>query len=199
MSVINQKEWLQRIEDSLSSIEYPTAPSTLYRPISYTLSGGGKRLRPMLTLAACEAYCGQADRALNQAIAIELFHNFTLIHDDVMDRSSKRRGRPTVFHRWGDVQAILSGDTLLTMAYQQLMIGCPTECVAQVLELFNRTAIEIYEGQQYDTYCEKRDNITIKQYMRTIRLKTGVLLAASCAMGAIMAVAPKELVDSLYE
>ena len=199
MSVINQKEWLQMIEEYLSGIEYPAAPATLYRPISYTLSGGGKRLRPMLTLAACEACGGRPEQAINQAIAMEMFHNFTLIHDDVMDRSSKRRGRHTVFHRWGDVQAILSGDTLLTMAYQRLVTDCPAERLPQVLELFNRTSIEIYEGQQFDTYFEKRDNITIKQYMRTIRLKTGVLLAASCAMGAIMAGASKEVVDSLYE
>lgn len=199
MSVINQKEWLRMIEEYLSGIEYPAAPSTLYRPISYTLSGGGKRLRPMLTLAACEACGGQPEQAINQAIAMEMFHNFTLIHDDVMDRSSKRRGRPTVFHRWGDVQAILSGDTLLTMAYQRLMLNCPADRLPQVLDLFNRTSIEIYEGQQFDTYYENRDNIAIKQYMRTIRLKTGVLLAASCAMGALMAGAPKEVVDALYE
>lgn len=199
MRVINQKDWLQMIEDQLNNIEYPAAPASLYRPISYTLSGGGKRLRPMLTLAACEACGAPADAAVNQAIAMEMFHNFTLIHDDVMDRSSKRRGRPTVFHRWGDVQAILSGDTLLSMAYQKLVSNCPADRLKLVLDLFNRTAIEVYEGQQFDTYFESRSNVSIKQYMRTIRLKTGVLLAASCAMGAIMANADAELVDRFYD
>lgn len=199
MSVVNQKSWLDMVERRLRHIEYPTSPASLYRPISYTLSGGGKRLRPMLTLACCEACGAAASSALHQAVAMEMFHNFTLIHDDVMDRSTKRRGRPTVYRHWGEVQAILSGDALLTMAYQELMMDCPTQCLAKVLELFNKTSIEVYEGQQYDTYCENRDNISIKQYMRTIRLKTAVLLAASCAMGAIVAGASQETQESLYE
>ena len=197
--MINISKISDILEQGLSDIKYPNQPLGLYRPIAYTLQSGGKRLRPKLVLAACEAVGGDAVSAVNQAVALEMFHNFTLIHDDVMDRSMKRRGRPTVFHRWGDTQAILSGDALLTMATQYMMKSCPADKLPSVLELFNRTAMEVYEGQQYDIANEKRERVTIKSYLMTIRLKTAVLLGCACALGAIMGNGLQSDVDAMYE
>ncbi len=197
--MINDANLSAMIEEAIANIEYPKQPTGLYRPISYTLESGGKRIRPLLLLAACQAVGGKAEDAINQAVGLEMFHNFTLIHDDVMDRSSKRRGRPTVYHRWGDVQAILSGDTLLTMATQYMAQGCPADKLDRVLALFNRTAIEVYEGQQYDMANETRDRVTIANYLTTIRLKTAVLLGCACALGAIMGNGSDADVEALYQ
>ncbi len=146
----------------------------------------------------CEALGGKAEDALNQAVGLEMFHNFTLIHDDVMDRSLKRRNRPTVYHKWGEVQAILSGDTLLTMATQRVM-QAPDDKLRDVLDVFNRTAIEIYEGQQFDTTYEARKNVSVKKYLNMIMLKTSVLLGAACELGAIMAGASESRRSAMYE
>jgi geranylgeranyl diphosphate synthase type II len=159
---------------------------------------GGKRLRPLLLLASCQACGVKADEALSQAIGLEMFHNFTLLHDDVMDRAETRRGRPTVHVKWSDTTAILSGDTMLTLA-TQLVAQAPTEKLADVLNLFNRTAIQIYEGQQMDMDFEQRTDVTVDEYMEMIRLKTSVLLGCACAMGALMAHASESTRNALYD
>ncbi len=142
-------EYLQIVTDAISNLRLPGHPSGLYDPIRYTLNCGGKRLRPVLALAACEAFGKEAMTAIHQAIAIEMFHNFTLLHDDVMDKAEVRRGRPTVHVKWNEETAILSGDAMLTTANMLLAVKCG-ERLPQALELFNGTAMNIYEGQQYD-------------------------------------------------
>lgn len=195
--MIDEHQLLATVEAEIASIAYPAIAPKLFRPIAYTLQAGGKRLRPLLTLAVCQAVCGDASRAINQAVGLEMFHNFTLIHDDVMDRSPMRRGRNTVYRKWGDVQAILSGDALLTMATQRVVLGADDKA-GRVLDLFNRTALEIYEGQQLDIEFESRERVTVKQYMEMIRLKTSVLLGAACAMGAIMGGADEDTTGAYY-
>jgi len=195
--MIDESKLTALLRQGLESIPYSVQPSGLYQPVEYTLQSGGKRLRPLLCLAACEA-CGMpAETALNQAVAVEMFHNFTLIHDDVMDGSDTRRGRPTVYARWGEVQAILSGDALLTMA-TQMACRCPLDRIGAVMNLFNTTALEVYDGQQYDMEFEKRDDVSVGEYIEMIRLKTSVLLGCACRMGALMAGADEATASSLY-
>ena len=196
--MIDEQHLSDLITRGLSDIKYPSAPRGLYQPVEYTLESGGKRLRPLLCLAACVACGAPAETALQQALAVEMFHNFTLIHDDVMDRSDKRRGRPTVFARWGDIQAILSGDALLTMATMRAAL-CPAAVAAEVMNLFNTTAMEVYEGQQFDMEFENRDDVTVDEYIAMIRLKTSVLLACACRMGALMADADASTLQALYD
>lgn len=186
------------IEKAVSEIAYPQQPRGLYEPIRYTLDGGGKRLRPVLLLATCAAMGGDPCGALNQALGIEMFHNFTLLHDDVMDNADMRRGRPTVHRRWDTSTAILSGDAMLTMA-TRLIAECPSKKLGPVLDLFNTTAMEIYEGQQYDMDFEtRREPVTVDEYLMMIRLKTSVLLACACRMGAMMAGAEEEACRAMY-
>lgn len=185
------------IENYISEIQYPAVPDGLYAPIRYTLEGGGKRLRPMLLLATADAYGLDPDKALNQAAGLEMFHNFTLLHDDVMDKAVVRRGRPTVHRRWNECTAILSGDAMLTMA-TQMIARCMPALLPAVLELFNTTAMEIYEGQQYDMDFETSGDVTVEEYMEMIRLKTSVLLACACKMGAMLAGAPEDAQKALY-
>lgn len=184
-------EYLQIVTDAISNLRLPGQPSGLYDPIRYTLNCGGKRLRPVLALAACEAFGKEAMTAIHQAIAIEMFHNFTLLHDDVMDKAEVRRGRPTVHVKWNEETAILSGVAMLTTANMLLAVKCG-ERLPQALELFNGTAMNIYEGQQYDMDFESRTDVTVEEYMEMIRLKTSVLLGCACGMGALMADAPFE-------
>ncbi len=184
-------EYLQIVTDAISNLRLPGHPSGLYDPIRYTLNCGGKRLRPVLALAACEAFGKEAMTAIHQAIAIEMFNNFTLLHDDVMDKAEVRRGRPTVHVKWNEETAILSGDAMLTTANMLLAVKCG-ERLPQALELFNGTAMNIYEGQQYDMDFESRTDVTVEEYMEMIRLKTSVLLGCACGMGALMADAPFE-------
>ena len=152
-------------------------------------------MRPVLTLMACDAMGGDLSVAINAAVGIEMFHNFTLLHDDVMDNADVRRGKPTVHRRWNDNTAILSGDTMLTIATQYI------SCVRnwQVMDLFNKTAIEIYEGQQWDMDYECRSDVTVDEYINMIRLKTSVLLGCALKMGALVADAAPEQADLLYE
>ncbi|WP_303027396.1 polyprenyl synthetase family protein [uncultured Duncaniella sp.] len=184
-------EYLQIVTDAISNLRLPGQPNGLYDPIRYTLNCGGKRLRPVLALAACEAFGKEAMTAIHQAIAIEMFHNFTLLHDDVMDKAEVRRGRPTVHVKWNEETAILSGDAMLTTANMLLAVKCG-ERLPQALELFNGTAMNIYEGQQYDMDFESRTDVTVEEYMEMIRIKTSVLLGCACGMGALMADAPFE-------
>lgn len=194
-----ETENLQKlIQDGLDSLSFPSDLPGLYDPISYTLQAGGKRLRPLLVLAACKACDVNPEEAVNQALGIEMFHNFTLLHDDVMDRAETRRGRPTVHMKWNTPTAILSGDMMLTLA-TQLISRCPDEKLPVVLDIFNRTAIEIYEGQQMDMDFESRSDVSVAEYLEMIRLKTGVLLGCSVAIGAVMAHASSQTVRALYD
>ncbi len=195
--MITESDLSAMIADAMTRIDYPTSCKGLYRPVDYTLQAGGKRLRPLLALAVCQALGKDPAIALPQAIAVEMFHNFTLIHDDVMDHSDLRRGRPTVMKRWGEVQAILSGDALLTMATMQAA-KCDSAVLPRVLALFNKTALEVYEGQQFDTAFETRSRVSIASYIEMIRLKTSVLLGCACAMGALMAGADDAVQQSFY-
>lgn len=182
-----QSEYLiNYINKAVSEIEYPAQPRGLYEPIQYTLSCGGKRLRPLLTLATCSALGGDIDAARNQALGVEIFHNFTLLHDDVMDKADVRRGQPTVHVKWNESTAILSGDAMLTLA-SQYMGQCDASKTWAVMSLFNRTAMEVYEGQQYDMDFETRGDVTVEEYIEMIRLKTSVLLGCACELGAIIA------------
>lgn len=185
------KEYLDLINGAIANLRLPDRPEGLYVPITYTLEGGGKRLRPVLTLAACDALGTDPMTAIHQAAAIEMFHNFTLLHDDVMDKADMRRGRPTVHVKWDEQTAILSGDAMLTTATMLLAIKTGDK-LQPALDLFNNTAMNIYEGQQFDMDFESRLDVTVEEYMEMIRLKTSVLLGCACAMGALMAGAPME-------
>lgn len=196
-NMITTDELHEIISAAIKSIKYPQQPNGLYEPIKYTLEGGGKRMRPMLTLAVCSACGKNAATAINQALGIEMYHNFTLLHDDVMDRAELRRGRMTVHCRWNDATAILSGDAMLTMA-QQLVTKNAGSHLEDVLNLFNKTAMEVYEGQQYDMDFEHRDDVTVEEYIEMIRLKTSVLIGCACRMGAIMGDAPEHVQNALY-
>ena len=179
-------EYVEMVAEAISNLRLPEKPAGLYDPIRYTLDCGGKRLRPVLTLAATQAFGKDPMSAIHQAIAIEMFHNFTLLHDDVMDRADVRRGRPTVHVKWDERTAILSGDAMLTTATMLLAIKAG-DALPQALELFNGTAMNIYEGQQYDMDFESRTDVSVEEYMEMIRLKTSVLLGCAAAMGALMA------------
>lgn len=194
--MLNEVDFISNLESEFRSLSYGKNAAGLYRPISYTLDGGGKRLRPTLAAAACVAFGGTPESVLHQAMGIEMFHNFTLIHDDVMDRSSRRHGHATVYRRWGDEQAILSGDALLTLATIEVMKDAGDK-VVQVLDVFNRMAIEVYEGQQLDTEFQRRKRVSIAQYMKMIYLKTAALISGACAIGAIMGGASQKDVEAM--
>ncbi len=191
-------EILDYINKTIGEMPYPAEPRGLYAPIEYTLDGGGKRIRPVLTLATCCALGGNLETAINQAVGIEIFHNFTLLHDDVMDKADMRRNKPTVHIRWNEATAILSGDAMLTMATQRVCQDAG-ERLNDVIALFNRTAMEIYEGQQYDMDFESRLDVTVDEYLAMIRLKTSVLLGCACEMGALMAGASKDEREAFYQ
>ena len=189
------QEYLDTVNQAIAAIPYPAAPSQLYEPIAYHMALGGKRIRPVLLLMACDAMGGDPDAALDAAVGLEMFHNFTLLHDDVMDNADVRRGKPTVHRRWDDNTAILSGDTMLTIATQYIArtMSWP------VMDLFNQTAIEIYEGQQWDMDYENRNDVTADEYINMIRLKTSVLLGCALKMGALIADADDHEADVLYQ
>ena len=191
-------EYLERVNNAIKAIPYPEQPSHLYEPITYTMDLGGKRLRPVLVLMACEAVGGDINRAITPAIGLEMFHNFTLLHDDVMDKADIRRGKPTVHVKWDDNTAILSGDAMLTMA-TQLIAQTPADVMPQVMDLYNRTAMEIYEGQQYDVDFETRNDVTVDEYIEMIRLKTSVLLGCACKMGALIGGADEATAQLFYK
>lgn len=193
------KDYLDIIEPRISDPGLPPSPAGLYQPIVYALSCGGKRLRPILTLASAEAFCGDPMRAINQALAVEMFHNFTLLHDDVMDRADMRRGKPTVHRRWNERTAILSGDAMLTYSNILLCRGTTADTLPKLLEMMNKTAMEVYEGQQLDMEFESRRFVTVEEYMEMIRLKTSVLLGCACRIGAMLAGASDDVCNSFYE
>lgn len=171
----------------------------LYDPVRYTLQGGGKRLRPVLVLMCCEAICGECERAMSAAAGVEIFHNFTLLHDDVMDKSDTRRGRPTVHARWNENTAILSGDAMLTLA-TQLVMNVENSVLRKVMDTFNRCALDVYEGQAFDMEFEIHPaGVSMTEYLHMIGLKTGALLGASCKIGALIGGADAEVSDAFYE
>jgi len=192
------EEYLQLVNEGIANINYPDEPDQLYEPIAYTMDLGGKRMRPVLALMACDAMGGDVNEMLKPALGIELFHNFTLLHDDVMDNADVRRGKPTVHRRWNSNTAILSGDTMLTLATQHIA-QAPARCMPEVMNLFNATAIQIYEGQQWDMDFEHRNDVTVEDYIMMIRLKTSVLIGCACKMGAIVAGASDDDAQALYD
>lgn len=185
-------------EKHLDELQFSHQPTELYGPIAYTLNLGGKRIRPVLTLMSCEMFGGDATDALPQAVAIELFHNFTLIHDDIMDDAPLRRGKRTVFKKWNPNIAILSGDTLFALAYQFAQ-QADRRLLPEILSIFNQTAIEVCEGQQYDLNYERMNNVSVDGYLKMIRLKTAVLFGASLKIGALIGGASEEHAENLYE
>lgn len=188
------------IEELFAKILEKRKPANLYQPILYTLSQGGKRLRPRLVLMATEAFDGDMEKAVYPAAAFEMLHNFTLIHDDIMDDAPIRRGKPTVYKQWNGNIAILSGDALANMALIE-MLDTPisAENVVKLTKLFAQTSVEICEGQQYDLDFETCDHVSIDDYIYMIRFKTAVLLAACLKAGAMISNAPEEAQESIYQ
>lgn len=191
-------QYTARIERAISEHSFPEKPVGLYQPLEYFMQIGGKRIRPILTLLAAELFDHDAEGVMPQAIGLELFHNFTLIHDDIMDEAPLRRNMETLHQKYDLNTGILSGDVLLIKAYQQI---CRTESekLDEVLELFNRTAVEVCEGQQMDMDFESREDVTVDEYIEMIRLKTSVLLGCSLEMGALLSGASKEDSINLYD
>ena len=193
----SSEEILAMVNQGLAALHLERQPFGLYKPIRYVLSIGGKRIRPVLMLLTYNMYKDDLQRALPAAVAVETYHNYTLLHDDVMDRAEVRRGKPCVHKVWNENTAILSGDSMLVMAYQ-LVAQCPEESLKEVLDLFTTTALEIGEGQQYDVDFENRMDVKAEEYVEMIRLKTSVLLACAMKMGAMQAGAPAEDCELLY-
>lgn len=189
---------LTLFEHYLAQLDLPQEPELLYTPIEYSLAEGGKRLRPLLLLLAADAFSGSHKKALPAAAAVEVFHNFTLLHDDIMDHSPLRRGKPSVVARWGENVAILSGDAMLITAYR-LLSEAPSEQLSAILSIFNTMAVGVCEGQQYDMDFEERRKVSVVEYMRMIELKTSVLLAGSAKIGALIGGASEEDAERLYK
>ena len=178
------EEILDLFENHLAQIQLPEEPSQLYAPIIYSMSGGGKRIRPTLLMLVCEAFGGKLEDAMPAASAVEMFHNFTLLHDDIMDNAEVRRGKPSVYARWGENVAILSGDAMMIYSYK-LLQQTPVEYLPAVLGCFNYTAMTVCEGQQVDMEFEHRTDVTMEEYMSMIDKKTAALLAGATMIGAI--------------
>ena len=192
------EELLKKVNASLDGIVYDRKPFTLYEPIKYVLSLGGKRVRPVLMLLAYNLYKDDPERIMTQAIGLETYHNFTLLHDDLMDNADMRRGHETVHKKWDANQAILSGDTMLLQAFERIE-ACEVDKIKDVFQTFLITTYEIGEGQQLDVEFETRNDVCEEEYIEMIRLKTSVLLACAVKIGAILADAPKEDWDNLYK
>ncbi len=191
-------DYTKLIEIELDKLDYPEEPRNLYDPINYILSLGGKRIRPALCLMSANLFGDNTSNAMPAALGLEIFHNFTLLHDDLMDKASVRRGKTTVHKAWSDNIAILSGDAALIVAYNQ-MLSLNSNIFKRVLEVFNRTALEVCEGQQYDMDFESRNDVSVPEYLEMIRLKTSVLIAASMQIGGICAGADPFEEEALYE
>lgn len=194
----NWKEILENVNAEIARMTFDRRPAGLYEPIKYVLSLGGKRIRPVLMLMAYNLYREDIESIYGQAIGIETYHNYTLLHDDLMDRADMRRGKMTVHKKWNDNTAILSGDSMLVMAYRYMQGGCPTDKLGEVMGLFTETALEIGEGQQFDMDFETRTDVSEEEYIEMIRLKTSVLLACALKIGAVLADAPSEDAALLY-
>lgn len=195
--MIKADEILKLVNDYLDNLPYDRKPASLYEPVRYVLSMGGKRIRPVLMLLAYNMFKDDPEHILMPACALGTYHNYTLLHDDLMDNADLRRGHQTVHRKWDANTAILSGDSMLVLAYQR-MAQCDAEKMPEVLALFTETALEIGEGQQYDMDFEQRNDVTEEEYIEMIRLKTSVLLACAMKIGAILAGASKEDADNAY-
>lgn len=191
------KEIRDKVNEFISTLEYERTPEKIYYPITYTLQQGGKRVRPVILLMAYNLYKEEIENALYPAVAMEVYHNYTLIHDDVMDKADIRRGLPTVWTKWGENQAILSGDTMFVLAYE-FMANVPDDKLRAAMALFTEMAKEIGEGQQFDMEFETRNDVTEAEYINMIRLKTSVLIANCMKLGAMLAGASKEDANNLY-
>lgn len=196
--MFTSNELLSKVNDFIANLSYDRKPESIYAPIKYVLSIGGKRIRPVLMLLSYNLYKDNPESILMQACALETYHNYTLLHDDLMDNADVRRGMPTVHRKWDANTAILSGDSMLVLAYQR-MAQCAPSKLKPVLDLFTETALEIGEGQQYDMDFERRTDVTEAEYIEMIRLKTSVLLACAMKTGAILADAPAADADCLYQ
>ena len=185
------EQLLLAIENYLAQTEFPAEPERLYAPIGYSLAGGGKRLRPMLLMLAHGIFTDRFQAALPAAAAVEVFHNFTLLHDDIMDNAAVRRGKPSVYAKWGPSVAILSGDAMMICAYR-LLSEVPAELLPRILGTFNTMALEVCEGLQYDMDFESKRKVSVVEYMHMIELKTSVLLAGSVTIGAMLGGASEE-------
>jgi geranylgeranyl diphosphate synthase type II len=186
------------INDAVGKLSYPAYPADLYEPISYILSIGGKRMRPALLLLACDLFGGDVDKAIEPALAIEIFHNFTLMHDDIMDKAPLRRGKATVHEKWNANVAILSGDAMMVEA-NRMMMKVDDSILRKVLDVFNDTATGVCEGQQIDMSFEQRNDVSIEEYINMIRLKTAVLLGGALKIGSIIggaALTDAQLIDA---
>lgn len=195
--MLNIEELRNKIAFSLNKVSLDGEPKGLYEPISYTIEQKGKRIRPVMVLLSTQLFGGNPDEAIPAATAIELFHNFTLLHDDIIDKAPLRRGYQTVYKKWNTNIAILSGDTMFAIAYGELAKSKPT-MLPHLMEVFTHTAIQVCEGQQYDIDFEELENVTLSDYIKMIRLKTAVLLAASLKIGAIVANASDEDAEKIY-
>lgn len=186
------------VEKAIENIHYPEKPARIYDPIRYIISNGGKRLRPVMALMSCHLTNGNYQDALYPALSLEMLHNFTLIHDDIMDQAPLRRGKETIYRKWGVNAAILSGDTLFAMAYDYLAKTNPSK-IHLLLATFNRIAIQICEGQQFDMDFESRDDVSIDEYIEMIRLKTAVFFGGCMQIGALAGGASEATASLLYK
>lgn len=192
------ESYTRLIENTLARQDFDSEPAELYAPISYILSLGGKRLRPAMALAACDLYGGELSEAIMPALGIEIFHNFSLIHDDILDKAPLRRGKKTVHEKWDHDIALLSGDAMLVKSYQYIAAVDP-KILPHVMKAFSATAMEVCEGQQYDLNFEKQEKVSQEDYIEMIRLKTSVLLGCALKVGALVAGAPIKEADKLYQ
>ena len=190
-------EILQLFEGALSQMQTPEEPELLYAPIIYSMSGGGKRLRPVLLLITTEAFGGDINAAMPAALAVEIFHNFTLLHDDIMDNADVRRGKPSVYAKWGGNVALLSGDAMLITAYKHLA-RVEASVLPRVMSIFSDMALEVCEGQQYDMDFETMENVSVVDYMQMIQRKTSALLSGSAMIGATMAGASEDDIRKVF-
>ena len=197
-TMYKSEELLKKVNEALDGLTYDRKPFSLYEPIQYVLAIGGKRVRPVLMMLAYNLYKEDPERIIKQAIGLETYHNFTLLHDDLMDNADMRRGHETVHKRWNPNQAILSGDTMLLQAFERVE-DCDVAYVKDVFATFLKTTYEIGEGQQLDVEFETRNDVTEDEYIEMIRLKTSVLLACAVKIGAILAGASKEDQENLYK
>ena len=195
--MLNSEEILGIVRDNISHIALDRKPQSLYEPIKYVLSLGGKRMRPVLMLMAYNLFKDDPQAIISQACGLETYHNYTLLHDDLMDNADLRRGHATVHKKWNANTAILSGDSMLVLAYR-LMADCSEDKLKDVLDIFTETALEIGEGQQYDMDFEQRMDVSEDEYIEMIRLKTSVLLACALKIGAVLAGASASDADKLY-
>ena len=191
-------QYIDLIEEELRQLEIPESPANLYSPIGYFLNLKGKKIRPILTLLSAELFGENIEQAKHAALAIEIFHNFTLIHDDIMDEAPLRRGQQTVHEKWNTNIAILSGDVLMIKAYEQLAL-CPPTVLPDLITIFNKTAVEVCEGQQMDMDFETREEVVQEEYIEMIKLKTSVLLGCALEMGGILAQTSQKNKSEIYQ